>query len=234
MRSSHYVFLPNLLTKLSFSSAIIRLISSSSRTDKFNVCSITVPIAGLTALIAPVATLPAVPPNTSPITCPATVKVPDINFCNQLGNAFQIALANFVKPEGRIFSYEIREDFFNEAIKNFEKTGVIDYVDLKNNDITQKIFEKNMDTIVLDMATPWLVVSQAHLALRGSGLFISFSPTIDQVVKTCESLKENGFVNIQTIESFIRGIRVERGKTRPDTLMTAHTGYITSATKANK
>jgi tRNA (adenine57-N1/adenine58-N1)-methyltransferase len=55
---------------------------------------------------------------------------------------------------------------------------------------------------------------------------------MDQVVKTVEALAENGFVNIETIECLMRGMQVERGKTRPETLMTGHTGYITSARKA--
>jgi tRNA (adenine57-N1/adenine58-N1)-methyltransferase len=63
---------------------------------------------------------------------------------------------------------------------------------------------------------------------------VSFSPTIDQVVKTVETLKENGFIDVRTVECLTREMRVERGKTRPQTLMTGHTGYITFARKAVK
>jgi tRNA (adenine57-N1/adenine58-N1)-methyltransferase len=51
-------------------------------------------------------------------------------------------------------------------------------------------------------------------------------------VKTVEALKENGFVDIETVETLMRFMQVERGKTRPQTLMTGHTGYITFARKA--
>jgi tRNA (adenine57-N1/adenine58-N1)-methyltransferase len=47
-------------------------------------------------------------------------------------------------------------------------------------------------------------------------------------------MKENEFVDIQTIECIMRRMQVERGKTRPETLMTGHTGYITVARKALK
>ena len=67
--------------------------------------------------------------------------------------------------------------------------------------------------------------------LRPSGILVSFSPTIDQVVKTTEALKENNFVFIETIECMMRAMQIERGKTRPQTLMTGHTGYITHARK---
>lgn len=146
--------------------------------------------------------------------------------------ALTTALANYVKPSGRVYSYEIREDFTKAAIKNLEKACVLQYVELKNKDVTQGIEEKDLDAVVLDMATPWLVVPHAYPALKGSGILVSFSPTIDQVVKTTETLKETGFVDIETIECLVRGMQTERGKTRPETLMTAHTGYITFARKA--
>ncbi len=89
-----------------------------------------------------------------------------------------------------------------------------------------------MDAVILDLAVPWLVVPHAYEALKPSGTIVSFSPTIDQVVKTTEALKENNFILIETVECMMRGMQVERGKTRPHTLMTGHTGYITHARKA--
>lgn len=148
--------------------------------------------------------------------------------------ALTTALAHNVKPTGKIYSYEIREEFIGVARKNLEKADVSDYVNIQNKDITQGIDEKEIDAVVLDMATPWLVMPHAYQALKGSGILVSFSPTIDQVVKTDESLRENGFMCIETIECLIRKMQIERGKTRPETLMTGHTGYITSARKALK
>jgi len=148
--------------------------------------------------------------------------------------ALTTALAFYVKPEGRVYSYEIREEFMETALKNLEKAEVSEYVDLKNKDITQGIEERDVDAVILDMATPWLVVPHAYSALKGSGTLVSFSPTVDQVVKTVEALKENEFVDIGTVECLMRGMQIERGKTRPETLMTAHTGYITFARKASK
>jgi tRNA (adenine57-N1/adenine58-N1)-methyltransferase len=146
--------------------------------------------------------------------------------------ALTTALASYVKPSGRIYSYEIRTEFLQPAEKNLEKAGVTEYVELKNGDVTQGIQEKEVDAVVLDLATPWLVVPHAYASLKGSGMLVSFSPTIDQVVKTVEAMEETGFVDIETIECLLRGMQIERGKTRPETLMTAHTGYITHARKA--
>jgi tRNA (adenine57-N1/adenine58-N1)-methyltransferase len=146
--------------------------------------------------------------------------------------ALTTALAHYVKPDGKIYSYEIREEFQKTAEKNLKRAGLFDFVELKNRDVTIDIEESDVDAVVLDLATPWLVIPRAYSALRPCGTIVSFSPTIDQVVKTAEALKENGFVDMETVECLMRGMQTERGKTRPQTLMTAHTGYITFARKA--
>jgi len=141
-------------------------------------------------------------------------------------------IAHYIKPDGCVYSYEIREEFIETAKKNIEKAGVLDYVKIKNKDITQGIAEKAVDTVILDLATPWLVVPHAYKALKGGGTLGSFSPTIDQVVKTVEALQESGFVDIETIECLTRRFQVKRDQTRPETFMVGHTGYITFARKA--
>jgi tRNA (adenine57-N1/adenine58-N1)-methyltransferase len=146
--------------------------------------------------------------------------------------ALTTALAHFVRPDGRVYSYEVRGEFLETAEKNLKRAGLMEYVELKNKDITAGIDESGLDAVILDMATPWLVVPHAYKALKPCGTLVSFSPTIDQTVKTVEALKENGFIDIETVECLMRGMQIERGKTRPQTLMTAHTGYITFARKA--
>ena len=146
--------------------------------------------------------------------------------------ALTSAIAHYIKPSGKVYSYEVREEFQRNAKKNLERAGLINYVELKQGDITESIDEKDLDALILDMATPWLVIPHAYSALKGSGALVSFSPTIDQVVKVVEALTDYGFVDIETIETLIRFMQIERGKTRPQTVMTGHTGYLTFARKA--
>ncbi|UCG37087.1 MAG: tRNA (adenine-N1)-methyltransferase [Candidatus Bathyarchaeota archaeon] len=146
--------------------------------------------------------------------------------------ALSAALAFYVKPNGRVYSYEIRSQFQEIARKNLTKAQLEDIVELKSKDITLGIDEENVDAIILDLATPWLVIPHAYSALTGSGSLVSFSPTIDQSVKTVEALEQRNFADIVTFECIMRRMQIVRGKTRPETLMTGHTGYITSARKA--
>ncbi len=148
--------------------------------------------------------------------------------------ALTTALAHYVKPDGKIFSYDIREEGQKTAEKNLKRSGHIEFVELKLKDVVQGIDEREVDAVILDLAVPWLVIPHAYEALKPSGTIVSFSPTIDQVVKTVEALREHNFVCIETFECIMRGMQIERGKTRPQTLMTGHTGYITHARKVTK
>jgi tRNA (adenine57-N1/adenine58-N1)-methyltransferase len=148
--------------------------------------------------------------------------------------ALTTALAHYVKPDGKVYTYELREEFQKNAEKNLKRAKLLDFVELKSGDVTAGIEERDLDAVILDLAVPWLVVPHAYEALKPSGTIVSFSPTIDQVVKTTEALKENNFILIETVECIMRGMQIERGKTRPHTLMTGHTGYITHARKAIK
>jgi tRNA (adenine57-N1/adenine58-N1)-methyltransferase len=141
-------------------------------------------------------------------------------------------LAHLVKPTGRVYSYEVRKEFIDIAKRNLKKAGVLDYVELKNEDITKGIEEEEVDAVVLDLAMPWSVVPHAHKALKGGRFLASLSPTIDQVVKMTEALEQARFVDVETVESLVRRYQVKKGRTRPEMRMIGHTCYVTFARKA--
>jgi tRNA (adenine57-N1/adenine58-N1)-methyltransferase len=148
--------------------------------------------------------------------------------------ALSMAIAHYIRPDGRLYSYDIREEFQRTAEKNLKRAGLDRFVQLKLKDITEGIDELDIDAVILDLAVPWLVVPHACKALKPCGTIVSFSPTIDQVVKTVEVMKDQCFVDVETVECIMRGMQTERGKTRPQTLMTGHTGYITYGRKTTK
>jgi tRNA (adenine57-N1/adenine58-N1)-methyltransferase len=148
--------------------------------------------------------------------------------------ALTTALAHYVGPTGKVYTYELRPEFQKNAAKNIQRAKLLDNAEMKSGDVTMGIEERDLDAAILDLAVPWLVIPHVHQALKPSGVIVSFSPTIDQVVRTNEALRENGFVFIETVECLMRTMQVERGKTRPNTMMTGHTGYITHARKIIK
>lgn len=141
-------------------------------------------------------------------------------------------LASRVAPRGKVYSYDIEERHLENARRALERLGLIEYVELKHGNVEDGVDERDVDLFVLDVPEPWKAVPTAYEALRDSGMFISVSPTIEQVVETVERLRSEGFGEISTVEILLREMRVRRGMTRPVHRMHAHTCYITSARKA--
>ncbi|MEJ5293117.1 MAG: tRNA (adenine-N1)-methyltransferase, partial [Candidatus Methanosuratincola sp.] len=106
-------------------------------------------------------------------------------------------LATHVQPDGMVYTYELREEFQRIARRNLERMGLIRNVEMKLKDINEGIDERDVDAVVLDMATPWQVVGLARDALRAGGRLVSFSPTINQVEKTVEEMRSKGFLAVK-------------------------------------
>jgi tRNA (adenine57-N1/adenine58-N1)-methyltransferase len=151
--------------------------------------------------------------------------------CGTGSGALTSYLAGLVRPGGKVTTYEMRQEFQENARKNIEKLGLSDSVEFRLKDIISGIDESDLDSVVLDMATPWLIVPQVYGALRAGGRTVSFSPTINQVEKTVEEMRRVGFVSIKAVELILRTYKVKANETRPDMVMVGHTGYIVSARK---
>ncbi|WEU40051.1 MAG: tRNA (adenine-N1)-methyltransferase [Candidatus Odinarchaeum yellowstonii] len=143
-----------------------------------------------------------------------------------------IYLANAVKPHGKIYGYDIRDESLAATERNLIEYGLSEYVELKKHDVCEGFLEKDLDAVILDLATPWLVVEKAYSALKGSGILVNYSPTIEQTQKAVYAMGEAGFRDIKTFECILREIMIREDKgTRPATLMIGHTGYMTFARK---
>ncbi|MFH1519895.1 MAG: tRNA (adenine-N1)-methyltransferase [Candidatus Omnitrophota bacterium] len=145
--------------------------------------------------------------------------------------ALTTALANFVRPNGRVYSYERNKEFLENAKKNLEKNGLNEWVEFKHQEITTEFDEKEADFVMIDIGSPWELIDAAYKSLKGGCRLATICPTFEQLTKTVFSLEEKGFVNIETMEILLRRILVRRGKTRPEQLMPCHTGWLVFATK---
>lgn len=140
-------------------------------------------------------------------------------------------LAYFVRPNGVVYTYEVRSDFAEVARKNLSAAGLLDYVIIKERDVKEGIEERDVDSVILDMADPWHVVGHAYQALRCGGVLACFVPTINQVEKVAAEAAAHGFTMIEAVELLIRSYKVKPGETRPEIRMIGHTGYIVFARK---
>lgn len=138
-----------------------------------------------------------------------------------------LALARLVRPNGRIYSYEERDDMHELARKNLERAGVLDVVELKQRDIRAGFDERNVDALFLDVREPWLFLAQAHAALKGGGFFGSLVPTTNQVSDLLAEMDRlGGWIDIEVIEVLTRRYKPNAERLRPEDRMVAHTGYL--------
>ena len=148
--------------------------------------------------------------------------------------ALTCILGNYVRPDGYIFSYDIREKSLKRALSNVLKANLQDFVSIQYGDILiDDLGHTNVDSVVLDMPQPWKAIEQIKSYLKLSGTLVSFSPAIEQVKKTTFALQENGFYEINTYELIKRKFQVKKNATHPEVRMIGHTGYMTFARKIN-
>lgn len=141
--------------------------------------------------------------------------------------ALTLALARLVRPDGKVFTYEERDDMHELARKNFERVGVLDVIELKQRDIRAGFDERGVDALFLDVREPWQFLSQAHVALKGGGFFGSLVPTTNQISDLLAEMERlGGWAEIEVIEILERNYKVNAERLRPFDRMIAHTGYL--------
>lgn len=148
--------------------------------------------------------------------------------------ALTTALANLVRPSGHVYSYELKSEFASVALKRLRNAGLNQYVTIKVGDAAQILQDKDFDAAVMDIGEPWKMVPKLFEVLKPSAPLASFSPTFNQVERTVKELNNLGFIDISTMETFIRELKVKEGATRPFSTMIGHTGYVTFARKGFK
>ena len=156
--------------------------------------------------------------------------------------ALTIALLRAVGREGQIVSYETRNDFARTAMKNIERyLGVVPNFSLQFQDVYEGIDMGSaeepqlFDRVIFDLPEPWRAVPHAIKALRRGGIYLSFVPTVPQVVQTVNALEETReAVLIETFETLLRTWNIKGRSVRPDHRMVAHSGFVTVARKTER
>ena len=149
--------------------------------------------------------------------------------------ALTCILGSQVKPNGHVYSYDISEESLKKASKNVAKANLNDFVSIQFGNIVEDDLKLvNVDSIVLDLPSPWDAVEKVKDYLKLSGVLVSFSPTIEQVKKTTFALKNNAFIDVNTYELLKRKYQVQENATRPETRMIGHTGFMTFGRKVKE
>ncbi|CAK7323455.1 unnamed protein product [Dovyalis caffra] len=125
------------------------------------------------------------------------------------------SLARAVAPTGHVYTFDFHQQRAASAREDFESTGVSSLVTVGVRDIQGEGFPEEFsrlaDSVFLDLPQPWLAIPSAGKMLKQDGTLCSFSPCIEQVQRSCETLNSN-FRDIRTFEVLLRTYEVHEGK----------------------
>jgi tRNA (adenine57-N1/adenine58-N1)-methyltransferase catalytic subunit len=145
--------------------------------------------------------------------------------------ALTCSLLRAVGPNGRVISYDVREDHAAHAERNVTTF----FSDLPHNwdlvvaDVGQYTGEP-VDRVVLDMLAPWDVLGAVAAALVAGGVLIIYVATVTQLSRTVEALREQQcWTEPRAWETLQRGWDVVGLAVRPQHRMRGHTAFLISA-----
>ncbi|WP_322409194.1 tRNA (adenine-N1)-methyltransferase [Microbacterium invictum] len=150
--------------------------------------------------------------------------------------ALALWLLRAIGPEGRLVSFERREDFAEVARANVAtflgeeppawRVVVGDLAEA----LPTTLENGTVDRVVLDMLAPWDCIDVVADALVPGGVVVCYVATATQLSRVAEYIRGTGlFTEPEANETMVRGWHVEGLAVRPDHRMVAHTGFLLTA-----
>ena len=146
--------------------------------------------------------------------------------------ALTSALLRAVGPDGRVLSFELRDEHADVAERNVIERfgGIPENWELRRGDVVEGLAEVACDRVILDLAEPWTVLKVAADALHPGGILLGYTPSVVQVMRLREALDADQRWGLAaTSETLVRGWHVDGQAVRPDHRMVAHTAFLTTA-----
>lgn len=151
--------------------------------------------------------------------------------------ALTIAVCRAVGDQGRVVSYELREEHMERAsanIADFFGGDLPPHLELRAGDLADVDPSERYDRAVLDMPEPWGPLAALADVLEPGGVVCAYLPTTNQVQQLVLALPGRGFHHVETFEVLRRGWHVTERSVRPDHRMVGHTGFLTVARRITR
>lgn len=148
--------------------------------------------------------------------------------------AMTISLAMAVRPTGKVYSYDVRQDHLDQARKNVERLGLGEHVEFNMRWPHEPIEQTDVYALLMDIPEPWTELEVARKALAPGGYISCTVPSYNQLEEFNSALWPAGFMALESLEVLNRNIVARDGRTRPDHRMTGHTQFIHFASMLDK
>ena len=150
--------------------------------------------------------------------------------------ALSLWLLRAIGAEGRLLSFERREEFAEVARANVHaflgetpenwSIGIGDLAEA----LPDAVEPGTVDRVVLDMLAPWECLDAVSLALAPGGVLVCYVATVTQLSRIAEAIRATGaYTEPSSSETLVRGWHVEGLAVRPDHRMVAHTAFLIAA-----
>ena len=149
--------------------------------------------------------------------------------------ALTLYMYSLLKNSGKLYSLDsskINQRRANKTISRFLSTYSQDSIDVtfineKLINFNLKSLDEDIDTIITDVPEPWEFFINNKIENNLS--WVSYLPSISQIMKTNNTLIENNFQDIEVKEVILRDWIVDQKVVRPTNKLVSHTGFLISA-----
>ncbi len=149
--------------------------------------------------------------------------------------ALTLYLYSLLQNSGKLYSLDsskINQRRANKTISRYLSTYSKDTVDV--NFINEKLdnfnfenLEDKIDAIITDVPEPWdfFINNKIDTNLN----WVSYLPSMSQIIRINETLKEKNFQDIEVKEVILRDWIIDKKVVRPTNKLVSHTGFLVSA-----
>lgn len=150
--------------------------------------------------------------------------------------ALTLYLVSILNEKGSLTTVDISKTNQRRAKKTIERylsTKEINeeynlkFINQDLNDFNFSEISNEIDTIITDVPEPWIFFDNNKI--NTDIVWVSYLPSITQVIKTKECLESNDFENIEVKEVILRDWYLNKKIARPDNKLISHTGFLLSA-----
>ena len=149
--------------------------------------------------------------------------------------ALTLFLYSLLQNSGKLYSLDsskINQRRANKTISRYLSTYSKDTVDVnfineKLDNFNFKNLEDKIDAIITDVPEPWDFFINNRIDTNLN--WVSYLPSMSQIIRINETLKEKNFQDIEVKEVILRDWIVDKKVVRPTNKLVSHTGFLVSA-----